>query len=73
MSTLLLALARSSRNLAQKKKRVSMAIGFDVIPAYSTVAVVGLDYFIHRLVDGAFNKNYLSFFSPHYDLVLFHE
>ena len=60
MSTLLLALARSSRNLAQKKTS-STAIGFGVIPAYSTVAVVGLDYFIHRLVDGAFNKTYLSF------------
>ena len=37
-----------------------IAIGFSVIPTYSTVAVVGLDYFIHRLVDGAFNTTYLS-------------
>ena len=48
------------RNLAQTKTSF-IAIGFGVIPAYSTVAVAGLDYFIHRLVDGAFNKTYLSF------------
>ena len=59
MSTSLLALARSSRNLAWKKTSF-IAIGFGAIAAYSTVAVVGLDYFIHRLVDGAFNTTYLS-------------
>ena len=39
------------------EKQSFIAIGFSVIPTYSTVAVVGLDYFIHRLVDGAFNPN----------------
>ena len=54
-----------------------IAIGFGAIPAYSTVAVVGLDYFIHRLVDGAFNTTYLSFIalfvSTQYDLIFFYE
>ena len=38
-----------------------IAINFGAIPAYSTVAVIGLDYFIHRLVDGAINTTYLKF------------
>ena len=41
------------------EKSSFIAIGFGAIPAYSTVAVVDLDYFIHRLVDGAFNTTYL--------------
>ena len=44
-----------------RRKPSFIAIGFGVIQAYSTVAVVGLDYFIDRLVDGAFNTTYLSF------------
>ena len=42
VSTSLLALARSSRNLASKNPSF-IAIGFGAIAAYSTVAVVGLD------------------------------
>ena len=42
------------------EKSSFIAIGFGTIPAYSTVAVVDLDYFIHRLVDGAFYTTYLS-------------
>ena len=42
------------------EKTSFIAIGFGAIAAYSTVPVVGLDYFIHRLVDGAFNTTYLS-------------
>ena len=43
------------------EKSSFIAIGFGAIPAYSTAAVVGLGYFIHSLVDGAFNTTYLSF------------
>ena len=53
-------MARKIQLLATEKSSF-IAFGIGAIPDYSTVAVIGLGYFIHSLVDGAFNTTYLSF------------